>query len=441
MALTKVTYPMIETATFEPIQLVVGNDPSYPGTYDFSDLKDAIRYCTGTMLASGKMSSTGASSSARYQINIPAGTHTFSAMSFRAANLSGIQVWGSGEATTTIKCELGGTTDGTWLDAVWSIFSDWGGFTLIPGDDVTVITNPATVCQPWYGTPTPPWSPNKEMVFMSFTNCTVGRLWGTTFDGNTLGCRLATGLNCSGTLANIDDLSFKNIRDCVYSYDGSTVSILYSGITATNVYNGIITHNATTFSRLVNLSGILNAGAPYAGGVAFDSFGGNVELQNKAAGVDNTITGFDIYAYMSGGRFFDETPQSQRSNINKVIDRYPVIPGKYMANIISLDVDFLPDADVLSKDVITYNDAEDYGTGLVTYVGDNTGGRTFGLPANVKQVTVRDLTSNVSVTCIRGQLATVSGNNAVWISSADGLTRVYPAMNATGVNYELIWSR
>ena len=441
MALTKVTYSMIETASFEPIQLVVGNDPSYPGTYDFSELKDAIRYCTGTLLASGKMSSTGASSSARYQINIPAGTHTFSAMSFRGADLSGIQVWGAGKASTTIKCKLGNTTYGTWLNAVWSTFSDWGGFKLIPNDDVTVITDPAIVCQSWYGTPTPPWAPNESMTFMRFEGCTVGRLWGTDFNGNTSGCRLAFCLDASGSLVNVDDLSFTNVRSCIFCYDGSTVAVSYNGISGTNIYEGVVCHEGKTTIRRAQMSGILNGGAPYAGSLFCDSFQGDVTVWNGGASAPNSMSGFDRLVFMSGGKYFDETPEANRSNINDVIDRYTVVPGKYNANIIGIDASFLPDSDVLSKDVIIYNDAEDYGLNLVSYAGDNTGPRTFSIPATVKQVTVRDLTTNVSVTCIRGQIATVGGNNAVWISSTDGITRVYQAMNAIGTNYELIWQR
>lgn len=426
--------------TIEPIQLVVGNDPSYVGTYDFSELKTAIAYCTGKGIASGKMSSTGASSSARYQINIPAGTHTFTAMSFRGADLSGIQVWGSGKATTIIKCKLPDNSfqNGTWLNAVWTTFSDWIGFTLIPGDECTVITNPAVVCQEWHSGPTP-WSPALPLVFMSFGSCTVGRLSGIHFNGNTTGCRLGTAINATGsTLGNIDDITFSNIQNAIFCYDGSTIAGLYSGLTATGVYQFLTCHLSRFSARKVVVNGILNGAVPYAGSHFADSTQSDISIQNGASG-DNSISGFDRLVFLNGGRYYDETKQANRSNINDLLYRYPVAPGLYSANIVSIDAAFLPDADVLSGDVIIYNNYAGIGLGFIAYTGDNTGPRTLATPLNAKKVTVRNLTSNVSVSCIRGQLVEVSGSTAVWMSSSDGITRVYQGMNATGILYELIW--
>jgi hypothetical protein len=441
MSLTKVTYSMIETASFEPIQLVVGNDPSYTGTYDFSDLRDAIQYCTGTMLASGKMSSTGASGSARYQITIPVGTHTFSAMTFRGANLSGIQVWGASRTGTIIKCKLSNTTNGVWLNALWSNFSDWGNFTLIPSDDVTVITDPAVVCQPWPDTNLPPpWSPNPEMKYIGLISCTFGRMWSVDFNASSTGCRLGTALDIVGTTFFADNLIFNRIRNALFAYDGTTFSASNAGITASNIYTGFINHQSNVYIRKAVMSGILNGGAPYAGSHFGDCIGGTTTFRRLTG---TSIQGFDYLMSMGGGIYFDQNPRSSRSNINTLFERQDYFSplNVYGANIITIDADFLPDSDILSKDMISYNDPESAGTGLVTYAGDNTSPRVIAIPKTVKQVTVRDLTSNISVTCIRSQLATISGNNAVEVSSVDGITRVYLAMNATGTNYELVWQR
>ncbi|QHB42732.1 tail fibers protein [Vibrio phage VP-HS15] len=408
------------------LQLRVGNDSQH-SDYDFSDLKDALEFATSYRIANNN------SGNSRVQITVPDGTHDFSAINLRNADLSGIQVWGTGYSNCTFKVALDNVTHGVWLKAVFSEFGDWGGFRLIPNDDVTVTTNPAISCQRWLdSSPVPPWGSEGTLTYISAYYCRSKRWFGINGDG-VEGCRLGLVFDFIGGQHFLQNCGGNKIREILSAYNGANVAIDYNGLFGTDIYTGGRCHEATVFFRKINIAGILKAGNPYVGSNVFDSFRGHVTFWDGAS----TFTGFDDFMVMNGGTLIDHTPQSSKTNINNQFDFSEGNGSFITTTYTNIAKDLL-----LSANVFTFRDSQQRSIDKITYTGDNTQSRVVGYPANAKKVTIRPTDGSApSITVIRGDTALVSGANAIWFNDVDGTIRVYPPYNQAGVEYEAIWER
>lgn len=411
----------IPQAWNERIALTVGNDVA-GAPYDFAQLSDALQYCTSYRVSANSESKT------PFQITIPAGTHEFEAIQLRNIDASGIQVYGAGVGVTFIKAGLANITDGTWLTCLFSTLGDWGGFTLLKSDATTVTTNYNISGQRWNDiNPLPPWSPEKEMAFIAALGSQIGRFFSIDFNAGS-GDELTLGncLDFVGTIATVQDMTGNNIRECMSVYNGS---VIHSNNTFNfdDIYVGGRCHEATVYFRNANLNGLKPAALPLAGSNFFDAFRGKVTL---LAGFQD---GFDDLMLMSGGEFIDQTPAINKTNIN---NKYEFTDN---GNLISTK-DTLPEAAILSSNkIITVDGFGD--TESILYTGDGASGRIIPTGINIKKVSVRNMTTDISVAVVHGQLTNIQGATALWLSTSDGLTRVYGAMNTNLVDYEMIVER
>ncbi|WP_154214905.1 hypothetical protein, partial [Vibrio parahaemolyticus] len=277
------------TASNAVLKLRVGNDPKY-NNYHFSQLNDALEYATSFRIGSNTKDKS------RVQITIPDGVHEFDSIQLRNEDLRGIQVWGPGEDVCSVKCKPNNVTHGVWLQSLFSDIADWGGFKLLPGDDVTVTRDPAISCQRWLDDSPPPWGDEKQLVYISSYAGTIKRLWGINFAAEDGGVLLGVGIDATGSMVTMDDMHATNIREPMAVYNGSVVSVGYAGFTGRNIYTGGRCHEGTVTFRDVDFSGKLKSdGKPLIGSNFFDCFRGDVRIW------DGHASGFDDYMVMTGG--------------------------------------------------------------------------------------------------------------------------------------------
>lgn len=410
------------TASNAVLKLRVGNDPKYTN-YHFSQLNDALEYATSFRIGSNTKDKS------RVQISIPDGVHEFDSIQLRNEDLRGIQVWGPGKDLCSIKCNLNNVTHGVWLQSLFSDIADWGGFKLLPGDDVTVTRDPAISCQRWLDNSPPPWGDEKQLVYISSYSGTVKRLFGIDFADEDGGVLLGVGIDVTGSMVTMDDMHATNIREPMAVYNGSVVSVGYAGFTGRNIYTGGRCHEGTVTFRDVDFSGKLqNDGKPLLGSNFFDCFRGDVRIW------DGHASGFDDYMVMTGGIFIDQMNPSNRTNINHPFN------CSSDDNIIATKEPLLPSELVLSTNVIRTNDGQP-AMGKSTYTGDGTSSRIVHSVANTKKVTIRRLSDDFTLSVIRNEVAQIQGAHALWGNGDDGSFRVYGQMNIVGVEYELNWER
>lgn len=417
---------------------VVGNDPS-TSYYDFSQLSDALIYISG-LISQNKLNDQ-----STFKIVVPAGTHSFGPVRIRGANLSNLQIWTAGSASTTIVCTPNNTTDGIWWSMRFSSIADLVGFRLVWASSVTSPTDKATACQRWYGSGSEPWAPAKTSSFFDILGSYIGRMSDIKGIGDTNGgIRLGSGLNLqSSTIHQIDNVEFSYLRDAYVLYNGCVVGSGYGPIKGTQVYNFIVNHESTFTIREAAASAYAaTATETNTGSVFIDTFRGYTSIAALATG--GSVTRFDTLFLMDVGEIVCKIPAANYSYYGKYQESFA--SGNKLSTLLSTN-----NADILlSQNKITLLDsgvsdqnATSRRFGVLTYTGNGAANQDISVPAHVVKVTIRNRTTDMSITLILNQVVlNANGTNCAWLNPTTQSLRVYTGnFNTSGVTYDVVWER
>ncbi|AGV99352.1 hypothetical protein PhAPEC5_68 [Escherichia phage vB_EcoP_PhAPEC5] len=420
---------------------IVGNDAN-TAYYDFAQLSDALGHISSLQ---GRNSMNDQST---FRIVIPAGRHTFNAIKLRGVDLSNVQIWGAGSASSTptiINCVPSNTTDGIWWSMRFAQFADMSGIRFEWDAGVTSPTDPAIACQRWYGSGSAPWLPAQTVNFIDMLSSNFGRMSDLLFigDNSGAGVRLGACLNvaCSN-IQQLDSIEARNLRDMLVVYNGSNIGSGYGVIRGTQVFNFIVNHESTVALRLVAASAFNTTATVRTGSVFIDTFRGKtVVLAASAAGVAR----FDTLFLMNAGEIDCGVAAASISTYNKIQESYGDC-NKLASKLTITNSDMLLSNNsllLLNETGISDVNSTSRKYGTLTYVGNGAANNTIAIPAMVRKLTIRNRTTNMSITLIVDQiLVNASGTNAAWFNSpANNLVLYTGDFNTNGVNYDVVWER
>lgn len=419
---------------------IVGNDAN-TAYYDFAQLSDALGHISSLQ---GRNSMNDQST---FRIVIPAGRHTFNAIKLRGVDLSNVQIWGAGSASSTptiINCVPSNTTDGIWWSMRFAQFADMSGIRFEWDAGVTSPIDPAIACQRWYGSGSAPWLPAQTVNFIDMLSSNFGRMSDLLFigDNSGAGVRLGACLNvaCSN-IQQLDSIEARNLRDMLVVYNGSNIGSGYGVIRGTQVFNFIVNHESTVALRLVAASAFNATSAVRVGSVFVDTMRGYTAI---VAGAASGVTRFDTLFLQNSGDITSGIAanlysvygkiQETFGDGSKLVSKLPITNSDILLsnNQIQVLVDGVTDVNSTSRK---------YGT--LTYVGNGAANNTVAVPSMVRKLTIRNRTTNMSITLIVDQiLVNASGTNAAWFNSpANNLVLYTGDFNTNGVNYDVVWER
>lgn len=436
---SSITADWTETVLYS--SFIVGNDAS-TAYYDFAQLSDALIHIS---FLQGKNTLTDQST---FRIVVPAGTHTFNAIKLRGVDFSNVQIWGAGSASATptvIKCIPSNTTDGIWWSMRFAQFADMAGIRFEWDAGVTSPTDPAIACQRWYGSGSAPWLPAQTASFFDMLSSSFGRMSDLLFIGDTTaaGVRLGSCLNvaCS-IIQQIDGIEARNLRDFIVAYNGSIIGSGYNVIRGTQVYNYLVNHESTVSIRLAAASAFNTVSAVRTGSVFIDTFRGTtVVLAGSAAGV----TRFDTLFLQNSGQITCGITNALINTYGKIQESYGDC-AKLACKVTITDSNMLLSNNhlmLLNETGLSDVNATSRKYGTLSYVGNGGANQTIAIPAMVRKLSIRNRTTNMSITLIVDQiLVNASGTNAAWFNAPANNLIVYTGdFNTSAVNYDIVWER
>lgn len=416
----------------------VGNDPA-GGPYDYSELSDALKY-----IAKARAGYNLLNGNTTFRIVVPAGTHTFGPINIRGTSFLDTQIWGAGSASSVINCVPSNTTDGIWCTLRFTGFADIAGLRFQWAPGVTSITDPAIVCQRWYGSGAPPWGTAPTSNFFDLLCCSMGRMQDLLMVGDTAGTgvRLGAALNIQCSVINqLNGVVGRNLRDFLVAYNGSLIGSGYDPISVTQGYNFIVNHESTVRLRNVAATAFALTNVVNPGSVFIDTMRGHTSI----VGGTGLIARFDTLFLMSNAWISSDTPANQYGTYNKIQESFG--DANTLSTLLTIrDPDILLSNNRIIKSTLGVSDMNSTSRklGVLSYTGTGAT-QNITIPDHAVQLWVRDKSSNVSSTCILNQILTNAGGTQImWFNPSTSQLTLYGTaggFNASAGQYEIVWSK